>query len=133
SARLGRCLGSYCFILDVRSLRLSSPHAIAYRLRKKMRPITEPVCLPCFGFPKPHLSAHVLAVSLCPAAHATERSENCPSQLGQRIFNSNGLRLRHMPDDQTRGFEIAKSSGQHALRHASEMAAQLPMATRPIS
>jgi hypothetical protein len=33
----------------------------------------------------------------------------------------------------TADFEIAESSGQHALRHASELAAQLPMAIRPVS
>jgi hypothetical protein len=53
--------------------------------------------LPGIGFPKPHVSAHILAVSLCPAAHAAEWSDDCPFQLGQRTLDSNGLRLRHLP------------------------------------
>src|SRR6266849_4292483 len=55
--------------------------------------------LPCFGFPKSHLSVLDLAVSLCPAEHASEWSDDCPSQLGQRVLDGNGLRLRPTSGD----------------------------------
>ena len=67
--------------------------------RGRVHPARKILRLPCFGFPKSHVSAHVFAVSLCPAAHASEWSDDCPSQFGQRIFDSNGLRLGHTPGD----------------------------------
>jgi len=80
-----------------------------------------------------HVSTHVPPVSICPAAHTSEWSDDCPSQLGQGILDSNGLRARHAPGDKPCGFEIAKTSGKHALRDASEVAAQLPVSMRPFS
>src|SRR5262252_3883203 len=59
----------------------------------------EDFCLTDFGFPKAHFSADVLAVSFGPAAHACEWSNDRPSQLSQRILDSNGFRLRHNPGD----------------------------------
>ena len=79
-----------------------------------------------------HVSTHIPAVSICPAAHTCEWSDDCPSQLGQGILDSNGLRARHSPDDEPCGFEIAKASGKHTLRDASEVAAQLPVSMRSI-
>jgi hypothetical protein len=55
--------------------------------------------LPFFGFPKSHFGAQVLAVALCPAAHAPEWTDDCLSQLRQRVLDSNGFRLRHAPRD----------------------------------
>lgn len=79
------------------------------------------------SFRKVHISGHLPAVSLRPAAHTSERSDDCPSQSRQRILHRNGLRPRHAPSDQSCEFKIAKSSGQHPLGDPSEVAAQLPM------
>jgi hypothetical protein len=64
------------FSMFLPSLWLSFLRAIAHRLRGSIRPTTEILRLPCFGFPKPHVSAHVFAVSLCPAAHASSSSHS---------------------------------------------------------
>jgi hypothetical protein len=79
---------------------------------------------------KVHASSHIPAVSFCPAAHSSEWGDDCPSQSGQGILDSNGLRTRHALGDEPYGFEIAKRSGKHALRDASEMSAQLPVSMR---
>jgi hypothetical protein len=50
-------------------------------------------------FLKVHVSTHMPAVSFCPAAHTSEWSDECPSQLGQGILDSNGFRSRHAPRD----------------------------------
>src|SRR5215472_3885215 len=93
---------------------------------------TRPRSLHLVRFQKTHVGAHDAAVALCPAAHASEWSDDCPSQFGQGILDSNGLRSRYAPGDQSSGFEIAKSSGQHTLGDASKPASQLPVPIRPL-
>jgi hypothetical protein len=78
-----------------------------------------------------NISTHIPAVSFCPAAHAFEWRDDCPPQLGQGILDSDGPGACHAPRDEPCGFEIAKRLGKHALRDASEMAAQLPVSMRP--
>jgi hypothetical protein len=79
-----------------------------------------------------YVRTHIFSVSSCPAAHASKWCDDRSSKLAQRILDSDGLRPGHAPDDQASGFEVAKSSGQHTLRHASELAAQFSMPVRPL-
>src|SRR5262249_23401991 len=81
---------------------------------------------------KVHVGPHVPGMSPCPTAHAPEWSDDCPSQSGQGILDGNGLRSRNAPGDESCRFEIAKSSGKHPLGDASKVAAQLPVAIRPL-
>jgi hypothetical protein len=83
-------------------------------------------------FFKAHVSTDVPAVSFRPAAHTSEWSDECPSQLGQGILDSNGLRSGHAPGDQSRGFKIAESSSKHMLGDDSNMATQLPVPIRSL-
>jgi hypothetical protein len=53
-----------------------------------------------------------------------------PSLLKE--FDSHGLGPGHAPGDQTSGFQIAESSGQHMLGYISDMTAQFPMSIRPL-
>ena len=82
-------------------------------------------------FRKMHAGAHILAVSFGPTAHAPEGSDDRPSQLGQRILEGSGPGSGRAPGDQSRGFQIAQSSGKHVLRNVSNVAAQLPVPVRP--
>ena len=82
-------------------------------------------------FRRVNISTHIPAVSFCPSAHTPEWRDDCLPQLGQRILDSNGLRACYAPGDEPCCFEIAKSFGQHPLRDASEMAAQLSVSMRP--
>lgn len=108
------------------------PLANTHRPARRIRPPTKIFVLPRFGFPKAHVGAHVPAVPFCPAAHTPEWSDECPSELCQGILDSDGLRFRHALCDQSRGFETAKSSGEHALRNASKVTAQLPVTIGPL-
>ena len=54
-----------------------------------------------------------------------------PSQLGQRILEGPGPRPGRAPGDQSRGFQIAQSSGKHALGDVSNVAAQVRVPVRP--
>ena len=78
-----------------------------------------------------HVGAHILAVSFGPTAHTPERHDDRPSHLGQRILEGLGPRSGRAPVDQSRGFQIAQSSGKHALGNVSNVAAQLPVPVRP--
>ena len=51
--------------------------------------------------------------------------------LRQRILEGPGPRSGRAPGDQSRGFQIAQSSGKHALGNVSNVAAQLPVPVRP--
>src|SRR5579864_4479566 len=82
-------------------------------------------------FWKMHAGAHILAVSLGPTAHTTERRDDRPSQLGQRILEGPGPRSGRAPGDQSREFQIPQSSGKHALGNVSNVAAQVPVPVRP--
>jgi hypothetical protein len=82
-------------------------------------------------FRKMHVGAHILAVSFGPTAHTPEWRDDRPSQLGQRILEGPGPRSGRAPDDQSRGFQIAQSSGKHALGNVSNVAAQVPVPVRP--
>lgn len=77
-----------------------------------------------------HLGGYNPAVSSCPAAHSSEWGDDCPSQPGQGILDSDALRPRHAPGDEPCSFEIAKRSGKHTLRDASKMSAQFPVSMR---
>jgi hypothetical protein len=83
-------------------------------------------------FWKMHVRAHVPAVKFRPVAHTFEWYDDRSSELAQGVLDRNGLRSRDAPCNQSCGFEIAKSSCQHALGDAPEMAAQLPMSMRPL-
>ena len=78
-----------------------------------------------------HVGAHFLAVSFGPTAHTPEWRDDRPSQLGQRILEGPSPRSGGAPGDQSRGFQIAQSSGKHALGNVSNVAAQLPVPVRP--
>jgi len=77
-----------------------------------------------------HVGAHILAVSFGPMAHTPEWRDDRPSQLSQRILEGPGPRSGRAPGDQSRGFQIAQSSGEHALGDVSNVAAQLPVPVR---
>ena len=77
-----------------------------------------------------HVGAHILAVSFGPPAHTPEWRDNRPSQLGQRILEGPGPRSGRAPGDQSREFQIAQSSGKHALGNVSNVAPQLPVPVR---
>jgi hypothetical protein len=78
-----------------------------------------------------HVGADILVVSFGPTAHTPEWRDDRPSQLGQRILEGPGPRSGHAPGDQSRGFQIAQSSGKHVLGNVSNVAAQLPVPVRP--
>ena len=78
-----------------------------------------------------HGGAYILAVSFGPTAHPPERRDDRPSQPGQRILKGPGPRSGRAPVDQPRGFQIAQSSGKHALGNVSNVAAQFPVPVRP--
>jgi hypothetical protein len=78
-----------------------------------------------------HVGAHILAVSFGPTAHTPEWRDDRPSQLGQRILEGPGPRSGRAPGDQSRGFQIAQSSGKHVLGNVFNVAAQLPVPVRP--
>jgi hypothetical protein len=78
-----------------------------------------------------HAGAHILAVSFGPTAHTPEWRDDRPSQLGQRILEGPGPRSGRAPGDQSRGFQIAQSSGKHALGNVAKVAVQLPVPVRP--
>jgi hypothetical protein len=73
-----------------------------------------------------HFGTDEPAVSFRPATHTSEWSDESPSQLGQGIFDSNGLRSGHAPGDQSSGFKIAESSSKDMLGDDSNVATQLP-------
>lgn len=79
------------------------------------------------------MGTHFPAIPPGPVAHTSKRSDDGPPQLGQGIFDSHGLRPRHAPGDESREFEMAKSSRQHPLGDASEAAAQLTVPIRSVS
>src|SRR5690242_260231 len=86
----------------------------------------------CLGrFRQPHLSSHAPAVTSRPPAHTSERDDDGCSESGQGILDGDDVRSHDPPSDQSRGFEIAKSSGKHPLRNASQVAAQPPVSIRP--
>ena len=66
----------------------------------------------------------------CEAAEAEQRAGKCFSQFGQRILDSDGLRILYAARDQSGRFEIAKGSRKHSLRNACETAAQRAVAMR---
>src|SRR5579863_51642 len=106
--------------------------AITNRPARRIRPATKILALGRFGLPKAHVGADVPAVQSCPAAHTPQWSDERPSELSQRILDRDGLRFRHALCNQSCGFKIAKSSGEHALRNASEVTAQLPVTIGPL-
>jgi hypothetical protein len=77
-----------------------------------------------------HVGAHCCLVPFRPPAHTPERPDDCPSEFAQRILDGKGLRSHHAPRNQTGGFEIAKSSGEHTLRDVSQVVAQFPVPVR---
>jgi hypothetical protein len=79
-----------------------------------------------------NICGNLPAVSLCPAAHTSQRGDHRLSKLRQGILNRNGLRWGHVSRDQSRGFEIAKSPCQHPLRDASNSPAQFSVPVRPL-
>jgi hypothetical protein len=78
-----------------------------------------------------HVGAHILAVSFGPTAHTPEWPDDRPAKTGQRILEGPGPRSGRAPGDQSRRFQIAQSSGEHALGNVSHVAAQLPVPVRP--
>src|SRR6266481_499946 len=44
------------------------------------------------GLRRVHISTYLFVVSLCPAAHASERSDDCPSQPGQGMLGGDAVR-----------------------------------------
>jgi hypothetical protein len=82
-------------------------------------------------FRKIHVGAHILAISFGPTAHTPEWRDVRPSQPAQRILERSGPRSGRAPCDQSPGFQIAQSSGKHALGNVSNVAAQLPVPVRP--
>ena len=85
----------------------------------------------CEALWKMHVCAHIFAVSFGPTAHTPEWRDDRPSQPGQRILEGPGPRSGRAPGDESRGFQIAQSSGKHALGNVSNVAAQLPVPVRP--
>ena len=82
---------------------------------------------------KMHIGAHILAVSFGPTAHTPKRHDDRLSQLGQRILEGPGPRSGRAPGDQSRGFQVAQSSGEHVLGNFSNVAAQFSVPVRPFS
>ena len=78
-----------------------------------------------------HVCPHIHAVSFGPTAHTPEWRDDRPSPLGQRILEGPGPGSGRAPGDQSRGFQIAQSSGKHALGNVSNVAAQVPVPVRP--
>src|ERR1700680_3155782 len=64
-------------------------------------------------FWKIHVCPHIYAVSFSPTAHTPAWRYDRSSQLGQRILEGPGPRSGRAPGDQSRGFQIAQSSGKH--------------------
>ena len=81
-------------------------------------------------FRQMHVGAHILAVTFGPTAHTPQWHDDRPSQPGQRILESSGPRSGRAPGDQSRGFQIAKSSGKHGLGNVPNVAAQLHVPVR---
>src|SRR5262249_44825560 len=120
-----------CLVLNVHSVHLSYI-ALCDQNCKKHKLTSNVRSSGLIRFQKLHLCAHDPAVALCPAAHTSEWRDDCPSQFGQGILDSDGLRSRYAPVNQSFGFEIAKSSGEHTLGDTSELAAQLAVPMRPL-
>ena len=78
-----------------------------------------------------HVGADILVISFGPTAHPAERRDDRPAQLRQRILEGPGPRSGRAPRDQSRGFQIAQSSGKHALGNFPHAAPQLPVPVRP--
>lgn len=79
-----------------------------------------------------HSGGNNRAVLLGPTAHPSERRDERPPELGQGIFDSNDLQGGDAPCDQSHGFEVSKVSCEHALRHVTELAAQLAVSIRSV-
>jgi hypothetical protein len=78
-----------------------------------------------------HAGAHILAVSFGPTAHTPKWRYDRPSQPGQRILEGPGPPSGRAPCDQSRGFQIAQSSGKHALGNVANVAAQVRVPVWP--
>ena len=80
-----------------------------------------------------HIGADILVVAFGPTAHTPQWHDDRLSQLGQRILEGPGPRSGNAPGDQSRGFQVAQSSGKHAPGNVSNVAAQLRVPVRPFS
>jgi hypothetical protein len=79
-----------------------------------------------------HVGADILAVSFRPAAHNPKWRDDRLSPPGQRTLEGLFPRSGRAPGDQFRGFQIAQSSGKHALGNVSNVSAQLRVPIVPL-